>query len=500
MKQTFDYKEDKTVKDFSISKASNITGECIALGNYNRFIIFSYNYKKEQYEETTNKYIENYYSITALCWKPNFACLIIGSLCGSLDIFDACLKKQLYGDKYEITYISLSQVSIKNLESAKRINVKSDLSSEITKINISGDFAIIATKESLILGDINNDLTSEVYWNYTGTEKIDFSNFKLAIIYFAGELTVIELGNNSVLGSCRTEYIHPNLISTRINHLNKNLKIIAYLIDPFTIYIQDLNNHEIIKKIVHEVAVEFLDLNIKGNKILIRDNKKCLYIFSLEENKITNLLSFCSYVQWIPNTEILVARDRNNLIVWYSVDALENFKTYSIKGEIDKITIKEDKRVEVLTEDEMGNIYSLYLDFDLIQINMLIEENKLNKAVLILESMTSEQSKSDNIVFWKSLAKKALTNRDILIAQRCFAALENYSKASYLKRICKDILKLGEDHPLVTAKIFIFEKRFIDAETILIKNNLIKEAIQLFNEIKKQEISLKISKEYNIYN
>ena len=33
----------------------------------------------------------------------------------------------------------------------------------------------------------------------------------------AGELTLVEYGRNEPLGTCRTEYMKPNLISARIN-------------------------------------------------------------------------------------------------------------------------------------------------------------------------------------------------------------------------------------------------------------------------------------------
>ena len=34
------------------------------------------------------------------------------SLCGSVDIFDVCLKKAKYKGKFEFTYVSLSQVIV----------------------------------------------------------------------------------------------------------------------------------------------------------------------------------------------------------------------------------------------------------------------------------------------------------------------------------------------------------------------------------------------------
>lgn len=35
-----------------------------------------------------------------------------GSLCGSVDLFDCCLRRVLYKNKFEITYVGHSQVRI----------------------------------------------------------------------------------------------------------------------------------------------------------------------------------------------------------------------------------------------------------------------------------------------------------------------------------------------------------------------------------------------------
>jgi intraflagellar transport protein 172 len=61
------------------------------------------------------------------------------------------------------------------------------------------------------------------------------------MVFSGGELTLIEYGSNQPLGNCRTEYMKTNLISARLNNSGpKPTKMIAYLLDLQTIYIQDL--------------------------------------------------------------------------------------------------------------------------------------------------------------------------------------------------------------------------------------------------------------------
>jgi len=46
--------------------------------------------------------------VTAVAWKHDGSRIGIGSLCGSVDVFDVCLKKSRYKGKFEFTYVSLS--------------------------------------------------------------------------------------------------------------------------------------------------------------------------------------------------------------------------------------------------------------------------------------------------------------------------------------------------------------------------------------------------------
>ena len=66
------------------------------------------------------------------------------------------------------------------------------------------------------------------------------------MVFNAGELSIIEYGNNEIVGTCCTENMGPNKISARLNYSEQELrggepiKIIAYMLDNLTICIQDL--------------------------------------------------------------------------------------------------------------------------------------------------------------------------------------------------------------------------------------------------------------------
>lgn len=43
------------------------------------------------------------------------------------------------------------------------------------------------------------------------------------------------------------------------------------------------------------------------------------------------ILNFCSYVQWVPGSDVLVAQNQNNLCVWYNIEAPERVTMSSIR-------------------------------------------------------------------------------------------------------------------------------------------------------------------------
>ncbi len=162
------------------------------------------------WEELAIKNIENYYTVTAFCWKNDGSKLVSGNLCGSVDIFDISMKKVRYKG-FELNYVSPSQVIVQTISSGHRTAVKSDQGNEITKIDIMQDkFVVANTATTIILAELKSGNSSEIEWQGSGKEKFDFSNPNVCMISNAGELILVEYGNNDILGTCRTEYTKPS--------------------------------------------------------------------------------------------------------------------------------------------------------------------------------------------------------------------------------------------------------------------------------------------------
>lgn len=91
------------------------------------------------------------YSVTALTWRADGSRLAVGSLCGAVDIYDACVKRTRYKGRFELTYVSLSQVIVKRLSSGSRIVLKSHFACEISRVNIYQDRCVVGGRVGVVV-------------------------------------------------------------------------------------------------------------------------------------------------------------------------------------------------------------------------------------------------------------------------------------------------------------------------------------------------------------
>ena len=146
-------------------------------------------------------------------------------------------------------------------------------------------------------------------------------------------------------------------------------------------------------------------MNKNGNKLIFRDRKRHLYLYYIFEKKKITLLNFCGFVQWIPNSEVLVAQERKNICVWYNVDDPDKVKIIPVKGDVQEISKKEGK-TEVIVEESgtnsgYGNTQTYLLDDALIGFSTAVDDNDLNKASKILENLELTNKIETH---WKTLA------------------------------------------------------------------------------------------------
>ncbi|XP_030627149.1 intraflagellar transport protein 172 homolog [Chanos chanos] len=489
--QTFDYSRDQSEKEFTVA-ATSPSGQSVVVGSYDRLRIFNWSPRKGAWDEAPSKEITNLYTITALAWKKDGSRLCAGTLCGGVEQFDCCLRRSIYKNKFEMTYVGLSQVIVKNLTTGTRVVLKSHYGYEIEEVKILGKdrFLVAHTSDTLLLGDLITNKLSEVAWQGSGgNEKFFFENEMVCMIFNAGELTLVEYGSNDVLGSVRTEFMNPHLISVRLNERRQkgveDNKKLAYLIDIKTIAVVDLAAGFNLGTVSHDSKIDWLELNETGCKLLFRDKKLRLHLYDIESSVKTTVLSFCSFVQWVPGSDVVVAQDRSSLCVWYNIDCPERVNMFPLKGDIVDLERSNGKTEVIVTEGV--NTVSYTLDEGLIEFGTAIDDGDYYRAAAFLETL---EMSAETEAMWRTLSKLSLEARQLHIAERCFAALGDVSKARFLNetnRIADEVSKEfggdGTEHYQVKARLAMLDKNFKLAEMCFLEQNAVDEVMDMYQEL-----------------
>jgi len=507
---TFDYDGDSRIKEFTVA-AFNPSGESVVLGNFNLFLVYAWHPKNREWSEVAQREVPNLYTVTALSWRADGSRLIVGSLCGGIDMFDVCIRRSRYRGTHEFTYVSLSQVIVKSLATGARIVLKSHMGLEIKKINIFQErFLVAHTPESILLGDLQTCRLSEIQWNSRGNEKFFFDNPTVCMIFKAGELSLVEYGCNEILACARTEHMSPHLISVRITNPEEaelptqeytgELKVIAYLLDLMTIRVLDLVTNQTLANITHHNRIDWLELNPgTANRLLFRDKRRLLYLYDIHSQTRITLLNFCNYVQWVPDSDVVVAQNRSQLCVWYSINAPDRMNLHEIKGDIEDIE-RADGRTCVIV-DEGVNMVEYELDEGLISFGSCLERKQHAKAIDLLESLPLTP---ETEAMWRSLADAGMEHFNLPVAERCYAVLGDVAKSRYLHKVNRLIQEHAQEaggdgtrYFLAQAKMAMLAKQFQRAEAILLDHNELDEALAMYQELHKYDESIRLAERKN---
>merc|ERR1711976_911156 len=142
-------------------------------------------------------------------------------------------------------------------------------------------------------------------------------------------------------------------------------KTIAFLLDWQTIDIRDLVSKTTIATINHDSKIVALELYANANKLLFKDKKKSLYLYDLDKSRKSTLLDFCSFMRWVPESEVIVA----------------DMKRSPGKTEV--------------TIQEGHNETPFYLDNSLIEFGFALENRELEKCIEILEKQESKDQEGN---------------------------------------------------------------------------------------------------------
>lgn len=346
------------------------------------------------------------------------------------------------------------------------------------------------------------------------------------MIYVAGELHLVEFGSNELLGIHRTEYMSPHLVSIRINErparmskaeeealfgpggpppgprvageggVPPNMKI-AHLLDPQTIRVHDLALGQDVGHIAHDVRIDWLELNARADLLLFRDTRRQLHLFDLGRQVRQTMLTYCTYVQWVPDSDVVVAQSRQSLCVWYNIHAPDRRTTYDIRGEVEQIERVDGRTVVIVDEGSSEAHYKL--DETLIGFSAAVEDHDFGRAVSVL-SHREEEETPETRAMWRTLAGLALGDGDMHVAERCAAALGDVAKARYLRKVNKIAAQAasnlggdGRDFWLVRARMAMLRGDLQSAEMIFLDRGQADEAIEMYQTLQRWEDAIRVA-------
>lgn len=499
----FDYSKDDNEREFTVACTSP-SGQAVCIGSYDKLRLFSWNPRKQSWEEEAVKDIPNLYTITAMAWKRDGSRVACGALCGSVEMFESVIKRMLWKNKFEMTYVGPSQVLVKPLTSGSRgVVLRSQFGYEIDDVRIMGrdNYLVARTPKTLLLGDLERNLLSEVMWPNSGrNERFYFDNPMVCLIFNAGELSLVEYGNNHILGSVRTEFMNPHLISVRLNerrpeNSTEDCKMLAHLLDLKTICIVDLVYGVTLSQVTHDSKIDWLELNETGQRLLYRDKKMRLTLLDIRSDSKTLILSYCTFVQWVPGSDVVVAQSRSNLCVWYNIDRPDGVTLIMVKGEVTDV-VRTDGKTEVLVLEGHSQL-SYELDEGLVEFGTAVHDNDFGRAVLYLEGLR-DRAVAEGM--WQNLGAIALSQNNLLVAERCYAALGDICRTQFLretKRIADDYSKeTGQDWitcPDLWARMAILNNKLKSAEAIYLEQNQVDKAINMYQKMHKWNQALAIA-------
>lgn len=200
----------------------------------------------------------------------------------------------------------------------------------------------------------------------------------------------------------------------------------------------------------------------------------------------------------MPDSDVVVAQNRGNLCVWYSIEAPERVTMFPIKGDVVDIE-RANGKTEVVVDEGVNTIY-LSLNEALIAFSSAVEDRNLAGAVEILEGLGDKGNSGETEGMWTQLGQAALDAGQLRIAERCYAALGDVARARYLHKVNR-IAELagngnaaeGMSHYVVRAKLAVLSKHFKQAEVTYLEQGQVQDAMDMYQELHKWDESIAVA-------
>ncbi|XP_073947252.1 intraflagellar transport protein Oseg2 isoform X2 [Choristoneura fumiferana] len=452
--------------------AASPSGQTIALGAFDGFLVGDI--KDSGGLELTMLSIPNLYATRALAWSGDGTKLAVASQTGAVILLEAVLRRWVWRDAVEVQHVSPKQLVMTRLANdAPPLTVTTKIAPDIFNVRFIGNdwYAVCRTSSTFILCDIARGLTSEIPWSGSG-ERIYAAVGGACLIHRAGELSVVEYGLDKVLHTVRTERVNPHVLSVRINEGSKldgeeqDRKHLAYLLDRQTIAVVDLTTGAQLGQWWHEARVDWLELNESGQLLLLRDTRRRLILLRLQSGEKEIIASGVGFVQWIEDSDAVVAQTPTHLLIWYSAWDAGSVEMAECGG---GVAVEVNSRRVLL---DGGHLPFLHLDEHRLAFNNALRSGDLTGCASYLDGVEN----ADLAPLWRQLAERAFADDDIQLAAKCYREVGDEARAFYLDETLALASREGDGDAsaglhsaVVRARLAIFSGDLSKAEDFYVK-------------------------------
>lgn len=333
------------------------------------------------------------HSLTSVKWTRDGSQLVVGTLVGSVELFQCSWSKQALSEQLDICHIAKNRVRI--TDRARNLLATFKTQSDIKRVHLldRGRSVIIWGSQSLLLARLgSSNLQSEIQWPRDGKANqnvrfyFDYSGLVLIHNTLQHDLTIIKLGQNSIAFSVKlnppgmqlnkkrvsvrqfpspeslnsvdgdprrsprrtsmsdAQLNDPNPLPRDLNSdVSQQLESIherfAYLSDGDTsLILVDLKrgSKEFTMKLSHRV--EWLDFSNSCEKLaLLSDSGRLSLLTSSDISQWSEsfLMEGCEFSRWLPESDILVAQSASRIRIWFMLPRIGNPRDIGVVEDLD---------------------------------------------------------------------------------------------------------------------------------------------------------------------
>ncbi|XP_072947774.1 intraflagellar transport protein 172 homolog [Epargyreus clarus] len=393
----------------------------------------------------------------ALAWSGDGTRLAVASQAGAVLVLEAVLRRWVWRGAVSVRQAGARRVLLERVaRDAPPLAVATTHAAHIHSVRFLANdwYAVCRTNSTLILCDLARGLTSEIPWSGSG-ERVHAVAGGVCVLHRAGELSVVECGVDRVLHTVRTERGSPHVVSVRMEEgaSGAGRRRLAYLLDRQTLAVVDLATGAQVGQWWHEARIDWLELNESAHLLLLRDTRRRLALLRLHSGEKEIIASGVSFVQWIENSDAVVAQTPTHLLIWYSAWEIDSVEMAECGGGV-AVDVRENR---VLLEG--GQLPYVQLDEHRLAFNTGLRSGELSACASYLEGAAG----ADVTALWRRLADHALAADRLQLAAKCYREVGDEARTFYLDKTIELATAEGDgdvdtglSSPLVRARLAIF--------------------------------------------